>query len=85
MFHPRHSYLHTVPMTVTAWYMDDSSDDQRLPHRRVPDEPVSLEKLASMGVHHWQLDPSKYESDPELQAIRDEYGFSYTVCEEMEV
>ena len=37
-------------MTITAWYMDDSSEDQRLPHKTDPVQEVSLEKLAKLGV-----------------------------------
>ena len=33
---------------LQAWYMDDTDDDQRLPHHRNPKEFVSLEKLAGM-------------------------------------
>lgn len=32
--------------TLDAWYMDDAPEDQRLPHRKVPNEPASMEKLA---------------------------------------
>lgn len=31
---------------IQAWYMDDSDEDQRLPHHREPKEFVSLDKLA---------------------------------------
>lgn len=31
---------------MEAWYMDDSTEDQRKPHHRDPPEYVSLEKLA---------------------------------------
>lgn len=30
---------------IQAWYMDDSNEDQRLPHHRNPKEYVSFEKL----------------------------------------
>lgn len=30
---------------MQAWFMDESLEDQRLPHRRHPDELVSLDKL----------------------------------------
>ncbi|KAK2980648.1 hypothetical protein RJ640_011456 [Escallonia rubra] len=33
---------------IQAWYMDDSDEDQRLPHHRDPKEFVSLDKLAGM-------------------------------------
>jgi hypothetical protein len=35
---------------MEAWYMDDSSEDQRKPHHRNPPEYVSLEKLAGLVV-----------------------------------
>jgi len=31
---------------IQAWYMDDSEEDQRLPHHKDPKEFVSLDKLA---------------------------------------
>ena len=34
---------------IQAWYMDDSDEDQRLPHHREPKEFVSLDQLA--GKH----------------------------------
>ncbi|CAN1808125.1 Acireductone dioxygenase 3 [Linum perenne] len=37
---------------IQAWYMDDSDEDQRLPHHKNPPEYVSLDKLA---VGAWML------------------------------
>lgn len=34
---------------IQAWYMDDSNEDQRLPHHREPKQFVSLDKLAGMS------------------------------------
>lgn len=31
---------------IQAWYMDDSNEDQRLPHHKEPKEFVSLDQLA---------------------------------------
>jgi len=62
---------------MEAWYMDDSSEDQRKPHNRNPPEYVSLEKLAALGVLHWVLDADNHETDPKLQQIRKERGYSY--------
>ena len=31
----------------------------------------------SAGVLHWNLDPSKYENDPELNKIREERKYTY--------
>ncbi|PHU13841.1 1,2-dihydroxy-3-keto-5-methylthiopentene dioxygenase 2 [Capsicum chinense] len=62
---------------IQAWYMDDSDEDQRLPHHREPKEFVSLEKLAELGVMSWKLDADNYETDEELKKIRADRGYSY--------
>eukprot|EP00667_Euglena_gracilis_P022612 EG_transcript_25256 len=64
-------------MGVEAWYMDDLPGDQREPHRKVPNEPVSAAQLKELGVNSWQMDPTIYENDPKLEALRKEKGFSY--------
>jgi hypothetical protein len=43
-------------MGVEAWYMDDSSEDQRLPHRQNPNKPATKEQLDELGVLQWHLD-----------------------------
>nr|A9SS00.1 RecName: Full=Acireductone dioxygenase 2; AltName: Full=Acireductone dioxygenase (Fe(2+)-requiring) 2; Short=ARD' 2; Short=Fe-ARD 2; AltName: Full=Acireductone dioxygenase (Ni(2+)-requiring) 2; Short=ARD 2; Short=Ni-ARD 2 [Physcomitrium patens] len=72
---------------LEAWYMNDSEEDQRLPHHRNPPEYVTLEKLAALGVIHWVLDADNHETDPELSIIRKDRGYNYTdvitVCPEM--
>ena len=40
---------------VQAWYMDDSADDPRLPHRAEPARPVGLEQLRRLGVLYWKV------------------------------
>ncbi|MBA0559023.1 hypothetical protein Golob_016006 [Gossypium lobatum] len=57
--------------------MDESKEDQRLPHRRNPNEPVSLEHLAELGVLYWHLNPKDYENDEELKKIREARGYNY--------
>ncbi|CAI5475715.1 unnamed protein product [Closterium sp. Yama58-4] len=64
-------------MAPEAWYMDDSSDDQRLPHRLDPNQPCSLETLSELGILYWKLDADIWESDPELKQIRKERNYSY--------
>ncbi|PRQ36100.1 putative oxidoreductase [Rosa chinensis] len=54
---------------IQAWYMDDSDEDQRLPHHREPKE--------FLGVLSWRLDADNYETDEELKKIRDDRGYSY--------
>ncbi|KAM3356384.1 1,2-dihydroxy-3-keto-5-methylthiopentene dioxygenase 2 [Capsicum galapagoense] len=62
---------------IEAWYMDDSDDNQRLPHHRKPKEFVSFEKLAELGVLSWRLDAEKYETDEELNKIRESRKYLY--------
>ena len=38
-------------MTIEAWYMDDSEDDQRAPHRQEPNKPCHQEKLVATVLH----------------------------------
>lgn len=35
---------------MEAWYMDDSTEEQRKPHHRNPPEYVSLEELAGISI-----------------------------------
>ncbi|XP_073192204.1 acireductone dioxygenase isoform X2 [Lepidochelys kempii] len=62
---------------VEAWYMDESGEDQRAPHRQEPHRPVSLEQLRRLGVFHWKLDADNYETDPDLARIRKEKNYSW--------
>lgn len=62
---------------IEAWYMDDTDRDQREPHRLEPNQPVSPQKLAELGVLYWHLDADKWENDPKLEAIRKVRGYSY--------
>ncbi|KAM8932033.1 acireductone dioxygenase isoform 2-T2 [Lycaon pictus] len=62
---------------VQAWYMDESADDPRRPHRAEPSRPVGLEQLRRLGVLYWKLDADKHENDPELEKIRKERNYSW--------
>jgi 1,2-dihydroxy-3-keto-5-methylthiopentene dioxygenase len=42
-----------------------------------PDEKVSMAELSALGVVAWQLDPTKHESDPTLDTICKERGYTY--------
>ncbi|KAG9453401.1 hypothetical protein H6P81_006305 [Aristolochia fimbriata] len=64
-------------MALEAWYMNESLEDQRLPHHRDPKEYVPLAKLAELGVLYWHLDSKNYENDEELQKIREARGYNY--------
>ncbi|RWW62464.1 hypothetical protein BHE74_00030396 [Ensete ventricosum] len=62
--------------------MDDSEEDQRLPHHREPKEFVSLDKLAELGIVSWRLNPDDYENDEDLKKICEARGYSYTdICD----
>jgi len=52
-------------MGLTAYYLDE------------PDRKVDTELLDRLGVVHWNLDPTMYENDPELEKIREERGYTY--------
>ncbi|XP_069462131.1 acireductone dioxygenase [Ambystoma mexicanum] len=62
---------------VEAWYMDESSEDQRKPHRLQPNRPVSTAELQRLGVSSWKLDADNHETDPELERIRRERNYSW--------
>ncbi|XP_020375664.1 acireductone dioxygenase [Rhincodon typus] len=64
-------------MGVEAWYMDDSDDDQRKPHKRRPNVAVTLEELEKHGILYWKLDPNKFEDDLKLQKIRKERNYTW--------
>lgn len=67
---------------IQAWYIDDSNEDQRLPHHREPKEFVSLDQLAELGVLGWRLNADNHETDEELKKIREGRGYSYMdICE----
>ena len=40
---------------VRAWFMDDSNEDQRLPHQQTPNKEVSLDTLRKLGVLYWKV------------------------------
>lgn len=81
-------------MTITAWYMDDSEEDQRLPHR-LSDDNVPLEVLDDLGILSWtgltgpgnssltvwirfSVNLVLHSDDPRLQEIREARGYTYS-------
>uniref|UniRef100_A0A673CS47 Acireductone dioxygenase n=1 Tax=Sphaeramia orbicularis TaxID=375764 RepID=A0A673CS47_9TELE len=64
-------------MSLEAWYMDSSDEDQRKPHKLNPNQPVTLDELKTLGVYYWKLNADIYETDPDLEQIRKEQGYSY--------
>jgi hypothetical protein len=53
---------------MEAWYMDDSDEDQRAPHKKQPNEPVSYDTLDRLGVLHWEV------STPYMSALDGAYS-----------
>ena len=74
------SYVQPQPaseVTLDCWYMDDDSEaDQRLPHRREPNEAAGVDAIRALGVVSWRLDADQHEADPKLEAIRKVCGTS---------
>uniref|UniRef100_A0A7R9VYE4 Acireductone dioxygenase n=1 Tax=Chlamydomonas euryale TaxID=1486919 RepID=A0A7R9VYE4_9CHLO len=64
-------------VSIDAWYMDDSSEDQRLPHKLEPNQPVSPSALRKLGVLYWKMDADAYETDERLAAIRKLRNYSW--------
>ncbi|KAF8722872.1 hypothetical protein HU200_022006 [Digitaria exilis] len=62
--------------------MDDSQEDQRLPHHREPKEFIPLEKLSELGIISWRLNPDNWEKDENLKKIREARGYTYMdICD----
>uniref|UniRef100_A0A7N0VKJ2 Uncharacterized protein n=1 Tax=Kalanchoe fedtschenkoi TaxID=63787 RepID=A0A7N0VKJ2_KALFE len=66
-------------MAIEAWFMDDCNEDKRLPHHLNPHQFVSPDQLAELGVLYWNLNLKDYENDAEMQKIREDRGYNYTV------
>eukprot|EP00842_Homolaphlyctis_polyrhiza_P005703 jgi/Hompol1/6133/HPOL_004838-RA len=59
---------------VSAWYFADSEEDPRELHQFVPNQPVSLEALAAIGVKHWHICPDKDRDQVEVIAKERNYA-----------
>jgi len=65
-------------MPITAWYMDESSEDQRKAHQLSPNVPVGKDKLNELGVLSWEgLNAADIENDETFKKIRSERGYTY--------
>ncbi|XP_041361756.1 1,2-dihydroxy-3-keto-5-methylthiopentene dioxygenase-like [Gigantopelta aegis] len=61
---------------VRAWILNETAEDQRLPHMTDPPQFVTLEDLkAKVGVLYWKL--SGEPDDSQLAKIRAERGYNY--------
>ncbi|CAD7702401.1 unnamed protein product [Ostreobium quekettii] len=63
--------------SLEAWYMDDTDLDQRLPHRKNPNKPCSVDTLRALGVLSWSLDADNYEEDAKFKAVKEARGYNY--------
>jgi hypothetical protein len=66
---------------LDCWYMDDSQEDQRKPHRQDPNVPATADALHALGVVSWTLDADTFECDPKLEAIRKVRAFSVSLSD----
>eukprot|EP01041_Mallomonas_annulata_P013675 gene13675-29074_t len=65
-------------MVLSAWYMDDDvTADQRLPHKTEPEQIISKDMLAELGVLAWE-GLNGNDDDPTLLQICKDRGYSYT-------
>jgi len=63
---------------VRAWYMNDTDEDQRLPHHQSPEKFLDLDELfKKSGVLYWKIDADRYEEEGVLSKIRKDRGYSY--------
>ncbi|KAJ9596435.1 hypothetical protein L9F63_012553, partial [Diploptera punctata] len=63
---------------VRAWYMDFSTEDQRLEHHRQPPHFVDLDQLHKIcGVEYFQLNPSNPLHDEKLEKLKIDRNYTY--------
>ncbi|XP_037075243.1 1,2-dihydroxy-3-keto-5-methylthiopentene dioxygenase-like [Pollicipes pollicipes] len=65
---------------VQAWYMAElgPGDDQRLPHKTDPVQPITMEELSERtGVLYWKVGDEDVEGSPLVEKIRAERGYNY--------
>jgi len=75
-----------------AWYMTEDKDvtNQLCENRCTPNQPVSVKDMKELGLNYWKMDAETYTypvksipwdpkdaTDPRLQALRDDRGYSY--------
>ncbi|KAJ3330814.1 1,2-dihydroxy-3-keto-5-methylthiopentene dioxygenase [Blyttiomyces sp. JEL0837] len=56
-------------MTISAWYFNETDEDQRELHQFSPNQPVTLEQLAELGVLHWHIDVEEEKYLEKVDAI----------------
>ncbi|WOK91561.1 1,2-dihydroxy-3-keto-5-methylthiopentene dioxygenase 1 isoform X2 [Canna indica] len=67
---------------LQAWYINDGTTDEEEEdpaHHCEPQELVSMDKLAELGILSWRLDSDDhYESHEDMKKIREARGYSHT-------
>lgn len=62
---------------VRAWFMDDSSEDQRQPHMTDPPQFVSLDDLKTLGVLYFEIDSNPKTAEEQVNKLRKDRGYTY--------
>ncbi|XP_052190116.1 acireductone dioxygenase 2-like [Diospyros lotus] len=68
----------TKESAIQAWYIDDNTEDYRLPHHVNPPKYVTPEELRELGVLNWTLDADNYENDEEYKKVYAAQGYTYS-------
>jgi len=74
----------------SAWILPKEVADQCALNQQEPNVPVSVAQMRELGIHYWKMDAESYTyptksvpwdpkdaTDPKLQALRDDRGYSY--------
>ncbi|CAL4121875.1 unnamed protein product [Meganyctiphanes norvegica] len=63
---------------VQLWYMDSSSEDQRLQHHRTPQQFADLDQIKKeTGVLYWKIDPNSEDGEAALAKLKSDRGYNY--------
>uniref|UniRef100_U5EVG3 Acireductone dioxygenase n=1 Tax=Corethrella appendiculata TaxID=1370023 RepID=U5EVG3_9DIPT len=63
---------------VRAWFMDDSTADQRLEHHLEPPKFIEIDELfRKTGVEYFKINADSYKDDKTLSSLRKDRGYSY--------
>jgi len=60
--------------------MNAGDEDQREEHKQTPNVPVSLDELKAFGVLYYRMDADNVETDPKLETLRKERGYTCSFC-----
>ncbi|KAK6618030.1 hypothetical protein RUM44_002472 [Polyplax serrata] len=63
---------------VQAWFMDDSKEDQRLPHHQNPPKYVDMKELyKKTGVEYFKVNEKDPINDQQLVKLKSDRNYSY--------